>query len=109
MTQPSKQPNIEQKPRREDPSQDPDAAEEPTQVGDDRRMQMHLSEEPTAKSILSTHLGITIRWWAAPPRYPPVATGGAAADPGAGGAARCLEATDLAAGAVPVWGGEVAC
>ena len=34
---------------------------------------MHLSAQPTAKSILNTHLGITIRWSALPKSYLPVA------------------------------------
>jgi len=40
-------------------------------------MQMHLSAKPPVKSNFNTHLCITIRWGAVPPRYLPVAIGGA--------------------------------
>ena len=38
-----------------------------------------LYEVPKSKTKSSTHLGITIRWGAAPPSYLPVAIGGGAA------------------------------
>jgi hypothetical protein len=52
--------------------------EETTREDDHRRTPMYLSAMPTANSILSTHLGITIRWSAAPPGYLTVVVGGAA-------------------------------
>jgi hypothetical protein len=41
-------------------------------------MQIHPSATQPAKSDLSTHLGITIRWWAPPTSYLPVANDSAA-------------------------------
>ena len=54
-------------------------------------MQIHLSATQPAKSNLSTHLGITIRWGAAPSCYLSVAIGGAGAAlaVGRGGDALC--------------------
>jgi hypothetical protein len=49
-----------------------------TQEGHDQPTRMHLSAKPPAKSNFSTHLGITIRWWAAPPGDLAVAVGSAA-------------------------------
>jgi hypothetical protein len=67
---------------------------------------MNLSAMPTANSILSTHLCITIRWWAPPPRYLPVAIGGAAAYCLAGGG---VSGRAVAGAAAVRPGGGVAC
>jgi hypothetical protein len=91
------------------PNQSRARPEDSTGEGHDQPMQKHLSAKPPVKSKSNTHLCITIRWWAAPPRYLPVAVGGAAVDRGAAGAVRWLRAADLAAVGVPARGGDVAC
>jgi hypothetical protein len=108
MSRPSKQP-TEQEAGPDHVIRDPKRAEEATREGHMPRMQMHLSAMPTVKSDLSTHLGITIRWWAAPPRYLAVAIGGPAADRLASGGVRCLAAPGSALRAMAARGGGVAC
>lgn len=57
-------------------SQSLDGPEGKIQEGNYQPMTKHLSAMPTAKCDLSTHLCITIRWGAPPPRYLPVTNGG---------------------------------
>jgi hypothetical protein len=52
--------------------------EDTTREGNYQPVQMRLSVKPPAKSKFSTHLGITIRWWAPPTSYLPVANDSAA-------------------------------
>ena len=107
MTQPKNEPKNQHRTRTTNPSLT--RPEQPTREGDYQPMQTHLSAEPPVKRNFSTHPCITIRWWAAPARYLPVAVGGAAVDRVAAGAVRCRQATDLAAVGVPARGGGVAC
>jgi hypothetical protein len=65
------------------PNQSTARPEDPTREGHDQPMQKHLSAKPPVKNKSNTHPCITIRWWAAPPRYLSVASGGADAEPAA--------------------------
>jgi hypothetical protein len=73
----------------------PYRAEDTTRKGHHQEMQTHLSAKPPAKSKSSTHPCITIRWWAPPPSYLPVANR----------AGRPADVRSVAAGV----GGGVAC
>jgi hypothetical protein len=83
--------------------------EDTTREGHYQPVQMRLSVKPPAKSKSSTHLGITIRWWATPPRYLAVADGAATADCRAGGIAVDPLAPRLALAGQAGWGGDAAC
>ncbi len=84
-------PKNQTKARPAAPNQRRAKPENTTSEGHYQPMQKHLSAKPPANPKSSTHLGITIRWWAAPPGYLRVAAGGAVvifhADGGAGGRA----------------------
>jgi hypothetical protein len=105
MNQPTSQPET----RQAVPSRRLTRTEKTTQEGHHQPMQTHLSAKLPAEPKSDTHLCITIRWWAAPPRDLPVALGGAAADRLATGGVRCLAATGSALRALAARGGGVAC